>query len=205
MRIIGLTGGIGSGKTTVAKLYRGLGVAAVDADRISRQLTADGGEALPDIRQAFGDGVFLESGALNRAALAARIFGDDEARLRLNAVMHPRITKIVHAALEDFRKSGEPAALLEAPLLFETGLDGLTDAVICVTAPEEERIRRVCRRDRITRQEALRRIRSQNPMEKTESLADYVLSTDAPFADTRRRALELWQRVLADGPRRTAR
>jgi len=205
MRVIAITGGIGSGKTTVAALYRGLGVAAVDADAVSRALTAENGEALTPIREVFGDGVFHADGTLNRAALAKRVFGNEAELKQLNAVMHPRIARRIRDELEALRTAGEPAALLEAPLLFEAGMDGLADAVICVTAPEEVRVRRVCDRDGIPREEALRRIRSQNPMEKTESLSDYVLSTDVPFSAVQARALALWRRVLADGPRRVPR
>lgn len=203
MRIVAITGGIGSGKTTVAKLYRSLGVKTVDADAISRGLTAPGGDALPELRKAFGESVFAEDGTLDRAALGRLAFTDSNALTRLNAIMHPMITEHVRAQLAAYREAGEPAALLDVPLLFETGMDKLADAVICVTAPEEVRIRRVCERDHLTRAEAESRIRSQNPIVLTESLADYVLTTDAPYALTRRRALALWRRVLADGPRRS--
>ena len=202
MRIIAITGGIGSGKTTVAALYRSLGVKSIDADAISRALTAPGGEALAPIRQAFGDVVFLEDGTLNRAALGRMVFADREALTKLNAAIHPLITDRITTELKALEAAGEPIALLDVPLLFESGMDRLADAVICATAPEEVRIRRVCERDGLTREQALRRIRSQNPAETTEKLADYVLSTDAPFDQTRRRALALWQRVLADGPHR---
>jgi dephospho-CoA kinase len=154
------------------------------------------------VRDAFGADVFFSDGTLNRKALANVIFKDESARERLNALLHPLITDRVRAKLDAFRAQGRAAALLDVPLLFETGMDRLADAVVCVTAPEETRVRRVCRRDRLTREEALRRIRSQNPSAVTESLSDYVLSTDAPYALTRRRARELWQKILADGPLR---
>ncbi len=202
MRIIAVTGGIGSGKSTVSKLLAAQGAALIDADAESRALTAPGGEALPAIREAFGDAVFHTDGTLNRAALAKAVFGDAPALGRLNAVMHPIITARVSAALQTLRGQGQEVALIDIPLLFETGMDHLADTVVCVTAPLEIRIQRVCRRNRVTREDALRRIRSQNPAEVTERLADYVLSTDAPYADTRRRALSLWRQMMADGPRR---
>lgn len=203
MRVIAITGGIGSGKSNVTALYRSLGIPAIDADVISRALTAPGGDALPAIREAFGDGVFTPEGCLNRAALARLVFMEDSAALRrLNAIMHPMITRRVCAELERLRSAGVAVALLDAPLLFEAGLEKLADTVICVTAPEDVRIRRIRKRDGSTAEEALRRIRSQNPAERTEGLSDYVLSTDAPREDTRARALELWQRVLRNGPMR---
>jgi dephospho-CoA kinase len=202
MRVIAITGGIGSGKSTGSKLFASLGAALGDADAESRALTAAGGEALPAVRDAFGADVFFSDGTLNRKALANVIFKDESARERLNALLHPLITDRVRAKLDAFRAQGRAAALLDVPLLFETGMDRLADAVVCVTAPEETRVRRVCRRDGLTREEALRRIRSQNPAAVTESLSDYVLSTDAPYALTRMRARELWRRILADGPLR---
>lgn len=206
MRIIAITGGIGSGKSTVAGWYHALGVPVIDADAISRALTAPGGEALPPLRDAFGDGVFAPDGTLSRAALARAAFGGEpEALARLNAVMHPLITRRVEAELDRCRMSGAPAVLLDIPLLFETGMDRLADAVLCVTAPEETRVRRVHARDGLTREEALARIRRQNPTARTEARADYVLSTDASPEETRERALALWRRMLSDGPRRSRR
>lgn len=204
LRLIGITGGIGAGKSTVSALYRAQGVPVIDADAISRALTAPGGEALEPIRDAFGEGVFHADGTLNRAALAAQVFMDDAApRARLNAIMHPMITERVRQKRSELSLAGAPVAILDAPLLFETGMDRLTDAVICVTAPEPLRVKRVCGRDRISAAEAIRRIRSQNPAEHTEALSDYILSSDAPLKQLRENAAALWQRVLADGPRRT--
>jgi len=204
MRVIGITGGIGSGKTTVAAWYHALGVPVVDADAISRSLTAPHGEALPALREAFGEAVFNADGTLNRAALAGRVFGQDSAALaRLNALLHPMITGRTVEALQALYKAGEPVALLDAPLLFETGMDRVCDAVLCVTAADEVRLQRIERRDGLTREEAIRRMRNQNAPERTESLADYVLTTDADQATNRAHALALWKRILADGPRRT--
>lgn len=205
MRVIAITGGIGSGKSTVTAQLHKLGVPAVDADAISKSLTAVGGEALAPLRQAFGDGVFTREGTLDRATLAKKVFsGDAEALSTLNQIMHPLITRRVVRELECFRDAGEPMVLLDVPLLFETGMDRLADAVICVTAPEEARIRRISRRAGMSREQAVGRIRSQNSAQRTESLSDYVLSTDAPIALTRQKALALWEQILADGPRRTS-
>ena len=205
MRVVAITGGIGSGKSTVTALYRSRGVPAVDADEISRTLTAPGGEALAALRAAFGNDVFTPEGTLDRAALGRLVFGGNAGAMQtLNGIMHPRIIRDTQAQLKVLRDAGTEVAILDAPLLFETGMDFLADAVICVTAPEAVRVRRICGRDRLTPEEALRRIRSQNSMQTTERLSDYVLSTDAPVTDTRRRALALWDRVLADGPRRSA-
>ena len=204
VRVIGITGGIGSGKTTVAGWYHTLGVPVIDADAISRALTAPNGEALPAIREAFGATVFHNDGTLDRAALANRVFTEDPApRTRLNALLHPMIILRVTQALQTLRAAGEPVVLLDVPLLFETGMDKVCDAVLCVTAPDEVRLQRIERRDGISSEEAVRRIRNQNATERTESLADYVLHTDVEQATLKRLALDLWRRILADGPQRT--
>ncbi len=205
MRVIAVTGGIGSGKSTVAALYRAQGVPVLDADTISRALTAPGGEALPAIREAFGPAVFQADGSLDRAALARLVFGADPAPLaKLNAILHPLIRLRMLAALDACRKADAPAVLLDVPLLFETGMDQLADAVVCVTAPLAVRLRRLRRRDGLSREAALSRIRRQNTAEATERLSDYVLSTHTTRWLLRRRALALWRRILTDGPRRAS-
>ena len=204
VRVIAITGGIGAGKSTVAGLYRAMGVPVIDADAISRALTAPGGEALPPLREAFGDAVFHADGTLNRAALARLVFVDQPERIaQLNTILHPRIIRRVREALAALEAAGEAVALLDVPLLYETGMDRLADAVVCVTAPENVRLRRVRGRDRLTREEALRRMQSQYPPQEAVRRADYVLTTNAPRVVTARRARALWRRVLADGPRRT--
>ena len=204
MRVIAVTGGIGAGKSTVTNLFRELGAHVVDADAISRALTAPEGEALPALREAFGDAVFRQDGTLDRAALATRVFQDERELARLNAVLHPRITRRILSELNRLREAGTEVALLDVPLLFEAGMDRLADTVVCVTAPEATRVRRVCARDGISPEEARSRIRRQNPMERTEALSDYVLINDGPLQTTLEEARALWARMLADGPRRQA-
>ena len=203
MRVIAVTGGIGSGKTTLTRLFRAQGARVVDADAISKRLTAAGGEALPFLREAFGDSVFHANGTLNRGALGKLVFGGQTENLRtLNAIMHPMIIEKTKAELANLRAQGVAVTILDAPLLFETGMNTLADTVICVTAPLEVRLRRIRGRDRLTREEALQRIQSQNPTELTESLADFVLTTDAPIDQTREKALAIWARILAQEPKR---
>ena len=205
LRVIAITGGIGSGKSTLTGVFGALGAQVVDADAISRALTAPGGEALPAIREAFGHAVFHPDGTLNRPALAARVFGTDAAdRTTLNGIMHPMIIRRSVEALLALQQQGAPVAVLDAPLLFETGMDALCDAVVCVTAPEAVRIRRIQARDGLTHAQALQRLQSQTPSAQLESLSDYVLDTNTPLAVTRRQARALWERILTDGPRRNA-
>lgn len=204
MRVIAITGGIGAGKSTVTNLFRELGACVVDADAISRALTAPGGEALPELRETFGDAVFRPDGTLDRAALAKRVFQEESELARLNAVLHPRITRRILTELNRLREAGAEVALLDVPLLFEAGMDRLADTVLCVTASEATRVQRVCARDGISPEEARSRIQRQNPMERTEALSDYVLANDGALQTTLDEARALWTRMLAEGPRRQA-
>ena len=159
MRVIAITGGIGSGKTTVAGWIRKTGVPVVDADRISRALTAQDGQALPLIRQAFGDGVFHPDGTLDRAALAALVFTEDPApRKTLERILHPMVIARMQGELAALKAQGTPIAVTEVPLLYEAGAQGMADAVLCVTAREETRLNRLMARSGLTRAQALARM-----------------------------------------------
>lgn len=197
MRVVAITGGIGSGKTTVAGWIAETGVPVIDADRISRALTAKGGDALPPIRQAFGDGVFCADGALNREALAALVFaGDSAPRETLNGILHPMVIARMRRELETLKKNGKSYAVIEVPLLYESGMESMADTVLCVTASEETRIRRLTERSSLTREQAVARMRAQQETKRTEELADYVLSTDGPTKTNRENALLLWRQII---------
>lgn len=185
MRIIALTGGIACGKSTVAGWLRELGASVIDADQISRQLTAPGGEALPAIRRAFGDGVMNRDGSLCREALAGLVFASEEDRVRLNALLHPMIQRQMESQMEKCRKNGASIVVLDVPLLYEAGMESMADFVVCVAAPEELQLSRLENRDGLTRAEALARIRSQWPVAQKALLADATLWTDRPEAQVR--------------------
>ena len=127
MKIIGLTGGIACGKSTIANLLKDMGASIVDADAINGQLTAPGGEALPLIRQAFGEFVFYPDGTLNRPVLSSIVFQNEDALKRLNAATHPLIQKRMLEEIETCRKMGVLVVVLDVPLLFEAGLSNLVD------------------------------------------------------------------------------
>ena len=185
MKIIGLTGGIACGKSTIASLLKSMGASVVDADAINDQLTAPGGEALPGIRAAFGPGVFHPDGTLNRRALGAAIFGDAEKRARLDALMQPMILRRIREELERLERAGTEIAVLDMPLLYEVGLDKLCQRVWCVTLPRETQLARLMERDHFTREEAESRLRSQmDPAEKARR-ADVVIDTSGSIRYTR--------------------
>ena len=160
MLVIALTGGVGSGKSSVAALLVGLGVPVIDADEISHELTAPGGEVLDLITEVFGVGYVDAEGRLDRAAMRALVFSDPPARERLESILHPRIRAEMKRRLEQI---AAPYAVLEIPLLFETGQTDLADRILVVDLPETEQIRRVQARSGLAVAEIRRIIANQSP------------------------------------------
>ena len=185
--VVGLTGGIACGKTHVAAQLRALGVPVLDADAISRGVTAVGGDALPAIRAAFGDAVF-DGDALNRRALGAVVFADDEKRRQLEAIIHPLV---IDRMRRDTEAAGAPIVGWDVPLLYETGMDAQCDEVWCVYVTGQEQLRRVMRRDHLDARAAQARIDSQMPLSEKKARAQHGISTMGCRADTRRRVRSL--------------
>lgn len=197
MHIIALTGGIGCGKSTAANTLRELGAGIVDADAISRSLTAPGGAALPAIVEAFGNDVIFADGTLNRKALAAKVFPNRTETL--NAIMHPLIRGEMENQTEAFRREGKTVVVLDVPLLFEAGMQDMAQVVLCVCAPRKVQIERLRMRDGMTALEAEARIASQMPVEEKAALSDYVISTDRPQQETAAEVVELYHKITGGG------
>lgn len=193
MFIIALTGGIACGKSTVSGMLAGLGASIIDADQISRSLTAPNGLALPAIRQAFGDGVFHADGTLDRPALSALVFGDKKAIQTLNAITHPLVQKQMEEQLDECRKQGAQVVVLDVPLLFEADMQHMGDVVACVIAPEEVQIARMASRNGYGREEALSRIRSQMPLAEKAARSDIVIDTHVPLSELEQTVQTLYQ------------
>ena len=199
MRVIGLTGGIASGKSTISAALRELGAAIIDGDALSRELTAPGGPALPAIREHFGEGVFFPDGSLNRRALGAVIFGDDAERAGLDAIMQPMLRQMILRGIEDARQSGASLCVLDMPLLYEAGLDELCDRVWCAWIPRETQLQRLMARDGFSLKEAEARLSSQLPADEKAARADVVIDTSGSIQYTRDKLPSLF----ADELRRT--
>ena len=192
MLTIALTGGIACGKSTVSGMLSLLGASIIDADQISRSLTAPGGAALPAIRQAFGDSVFHADGTLDRPALSAVVFADKAAIEKLNAITHPLVKQEMETQLDSCRKQGAPLVVLDVPLLFEANMQHMGDLVACVTAPEEVQIDRMRTRNGFTREEALSRIRNQMPVCEKARLSDIVIDTNKPLEQLQNEVEQLY-------------
>ncbi len=187
--VIGITGGIACGKTNLTDELKRQGANVIDADEVSRALTAPGGEALGAIRLAFGDRVF-RGAELDRRALGELVFTDGTQKKRLEDILHPMILSRILRLLE----SARGIVFLSAPLLFECGYEKYCDETWCAYIPEEEQKRRLILRDRLTEEEALSRIRSQWPAIRKAALADVVIPTSGTPEESALKVNELYRR-----------
>ncbi len=183
--VVGITGGIGCGKTVATDFLEEQGALVLDADVESRALTAENGEALLPILETFGEGVFFEDGRLNRRALAELIFSDEAQRRALEGILHPMIQHRIMQRIRQAGQDGVPFLFLSVPLLFETGMDALCDETWCLSLDEEKQIERVMERDHLSRAEVLARINSQMPLAEKERRATVVIRTDRSIDATR--------------------
>ena len=194
--VVGITGGIGCGKSEAAKYLCSLGAKHIDADAISRSLTADGGAALPEIRRIFGDEVFLKDGSLNRRALGDVVFADPGAKRALEGIIHPLVQRRAMDEIEAANAEGVKVTVLDVPLLFETGMDVLCDECWAMSASPEVQLERVIARDNLTDEQAQARIDSQMSMEERNARAKRVINSDRPIEKTRAELASLYQQLL---------
>ncbi len=206
---IGLSGGIGTGKSSVAALWRDLGAVVVDADAIVHELQAPGAPLLEEIRTEFGDDVFDADGTLDRKALGQVVFNDAAARKRLGELVHPRVRAEMAARVADAERRGAPVVVLDIPLLFESRAaaarggppaeDGdRFDTTVLVYAPRAVQIERTVARDGCTREEAEQRVAAQMPIEDKRDLADHVIDNSGSREDTRRQVEALHRELLGE-------
>lgn len=175
MRVIGLTGGIASGKSSVAALVSAYGIPVIDADQLARDVVTPGSAALVRIVECFGKGVLDSSGALDRAALAEIVFADSAAREKLEAILHPAIKLLAEKRLAELHGSGEQAVFYMAPLLIEAGAVDRVDEIWVVYLDWETQLNRLMARDLLTREAAEKRIASQMPMEEKKKYGRVVI------------------------------
>lgn len=190
--LIGLTGGIACGKSHLSQALKEHGVTVIDADQISRSLTAPGGAALPDVRAAFGDGV-LSGEELDRAKLAQRVFGDEAALKTLNGILHPMVFEAIEQAIHD--NHHQPALVLDIPLLYETGYDKRCGAVFCAWAPEATQLERLKERG-LSEEEARARIGSQMSALEKAKRADRLIITTGSREESARAIWNIYQETI---------
>ncbi len=201
--LVGLTGGIATGKSTAAACFARAGARVIDADALARAVVAPGQPALREIRREFGDQVLRADGSLDRAALAARVFDDPAARQRLNRIVHPRVERQVARELERIRRE-EPDALVvyDVPLLYETGIEDRFDSVVVVAVPRAEQLRRLAARDGLGPEEGRARLAAQLPVEEKAARADVVLDNTGSIAALQDQVDALVRRLRAQPGKR---
>lgn len=176
MKIIGLTGGIGTGKSTVSSYLAQKGCYIIDADKISREMTMKGAPALDDILEVFGKSYFDEEGNLNRKKLGDLVFREPAEKAKLEKIITQRVIKQTHETIEYLAKSGfKGIVVVDAPLLFECGMEKIVDESWLVTAALEKRIERIIERDGLTKEQILARINNQMSQDMQEKLSNYII------------------------------
>lgn len=183
--VVGLTGGLGTGKSLVAKEFKRLGAHIVDADGIAREVTRPGTPAYAGIKKEFGPGFIAPDGAIDRKALATLVFSDPERLKRLNEITHPAIIREIEARVEAIKKD-HPGGIIvvDAPLLIEVGLEKKMDRVVVVYADEKTQLKRIMERDGLEREEAQRRMGAQMPVKKKVEFADFVIDGNGSVEET---------------------
>ncbi len=175
MRVIGLTGGIGTGKSTASEYLRKQGFSIIDADRISREIVDPGTLLLKELEKNFGSGIIKDDGTLDRKALAAIVFSDKEKKSRLDGLMHGHILDEIERKISESQSGEGRGIIVDAPLLFETGLEKKCDQVWLITADEKLRILRVCERDGMDPEEVRARIQNQMADEEKKERAHRIV------------------------------
>ena len=198
MKVIGLTGGIGSGKSTVSQLLAELGAVILNADEIGHEAFTPDSEGWRQVVAAFGRQILTPDDNIDRQKLGEVVFSNPESLSRLNQIMHPRIYDMVKARLEEHRRQGTRVVVLEAPLLLEAGWTSLANEVWVTTAPEATVLQRLEERSGMSPVESLARIRAQLSSTERVKHADVVIDTDCDLDELRSRVKELWQRLELD-------
>jgi dephospho-CoA kinase len=197
--LVGLTGGIGTGKSTVAAMFRALGCPVIDADRLAREVVEPGQPALAEIAREFGPGVLDDGGRLDRKALAAIVFADADRRRRLEAITHPRIRERLAQRLDALARAGfDGVVIFDAAVIVESGAYREMDRLVVVVADEATQLARLRGRDGLGEEEALRRMRSQMPLADKARLAHHVIDNSGDRAATEAQVRRVYAALAAE-------
>ncbi|MCL5116364.1 MAG: dephospho-CoA kinase [Firmicutes bacterium] len=195
MLLVGLTGGIGSGKSSVSRLLSSYGAQVIDADRITHELERRGRPVWNAIREAFGWSVLLANGELDRKKLGHVVFNEAAERVRLNQIVHPSVQQEIRAQIEEARTRGVRVAVLDVPLLIEGGLYRIVDEVWVVYAEPEEQVARIQSRDGVSEESAWQRIQAQMPLKEKLPFADRVIDNRGGLEELEEVVRSLWHNV----------
>jgi len=194
MLVVGLTGGISSGKSTVSKMIEQAGIPVICADELARKVVEPGSPGMEEIRRTFGEGVIDSKGGLDRAAMARVVFADSSLRKTLESIIHPRVEEERDRRIHLLARQGHEIAVVDVPLLFEAGWQDAFDLIVVVYAPREVQETRLIARDGITTEEARARLDAQMSIEHKRDLADRLIDNSESMDETHRQV----ERILQD-------
>ncbi|WP_096153022.1 MULTISPECIES: dephospho-CoA kinase [Bacillus] len=194
-KIIGLTGGIASGKSTVANMMRNVGIPIVDADIVAREVVDIGKPAYRQIVEVFGKSILYEDGSINRPALGNIIFHQEERRKKLNEIVHPAVRTKMKEDAANYIKEGHPLVVMDIPLLFESKLTHLVEKTLLVYVDESTQLERLMERNLLSKEDAIARIKSQLPLKEKIKLADEVINNNGSIAETEAQLQDLLERL----------
>lgn len=189
--IIGLTGGIASGKSTVTRMLLDMNIPVIDADIEARKVVEKGEKAFMQIVEAFGNDVLTETGDIDRVKLGSIVFHDEKKRLQLNTIVHPAVRERMNSEKERLITSGNTVVVLDIPLLFESKLTHLVEKIILVYVEEDVQLKRLMSRNQLTEMDAIARIRSQMPLKEKIKLADEVINNNGSIENTKTQLLQV--------------
>jgi dephospho-CoA kinase len=196
MLIVGLTGGVASGKTAISQILKEEGAYLIDADQIARELVQPHTATWNELIKVFGKEILQEDGSIHRKRLAAKVFSDPEQRNLLNQILHPRIKTEMNKRVKEIgQKDPNAIVVIDAALLIELGDHREMDKVIVVTSTEKQQIERLKKRDGVDQEEAQRVLSSQMPLEGKMKVADFLIQNEGSFEETRRRVKEVFQEL----------
>ncbi|MBA4541567.1 MULTISPECIES: dephospho-CoA kinase [Thermoactinomyces] len=192
--LLGLTGSIATGKSTVAEMLKRRGAVVVDADQVARKVVEPGSLGLNRIKETFGSEMLTADGQLDRAKLGELVFADEEARLRLNALLHPLIMdEMKRMTAESLDKNPKSIVIWDVPLLIEENLTQFVEQVIVVYVPQAIQLKRLMERNHLTKTEAIKRMQSQLSIEEKKKVADYIIDNSGSLEETERQVDQLWR------------
>lgn len=196
MKVIGLTGNIGSGKSTVAGLFKELGAEIIDADQIARDVVRQGKPALKEIAELFGKDVLNSDGTLNRKYMADIVFSNDEKREQLNNIIHPKIYDKITGSIKNYSKKGAGIVIIEAALILEKkGLLKLIESLIVVSISRETQVKRLRSRGDLSAEQISARIKSQLSNSEKIKHADYIIDNNGKLENTREQVRQIWNNL----------
>ncbi|MCP4602883.1 MAG: dephospho-CoA kinase [Proteobacteria bacterium] len=184
-KVVGLTGGIASGKSTIARFFREAGVPVIDADKLGHMVLAEDGEAYKAVVEAFGSDVLSDGGRIDRLKLGDKVFNNSERRAELEAITHPAIARLSKQGMDLIAQKGEPLAIYEAALLVETGVYKGMEALVVVSCSVANQMKRLVSRDGFSKDAAAARIASQFPLTEKLAIADYVIDNNGTIDETK--------------------